>query len=185
MALLNKKSLGNIELLLVDADPSGALSARQGSIAFLSTGANVWQNTNGGTTWARSDAQAAHAVRVQKLTKTIGHADLTAAAAEQTINFDAALPANAFVFGGTAVLNTNFTGGAITAATVEIGGPSDLDGVCTAMNIFSGAVTGLRLNGVLPPMASQTPSVTVRSTGGNVVDFNAGSVEANIYYFVP
>lgn len=51
MAVLERVSYNNAELLRVDSNPSGSVAALYGSLAVLITTGQVYRNTNGGTAW--------------------------------------------------------------------------------------------------------------------------------------
>ena len=51
MAILHRKTLGNIWMLELNASPNGSITAPLGSIAMDSTNGKFWQNTDAGTTW--------------------------------------------------------------------------------------------------------------------------------------
>lgn len=46
-------TVGDIEIYQVGSNPNGSLEARQGSLAVRNDTALVYQNTDGGTTWAQ------------------------------------------------------------------------------------------------------------------------------------
>ena len=130
----------------------------------------------------------AYAARPQKLTKSVGHADLTDAGTTQTIDFDSALPATAFVLGGQILITTKLAGGTVTNVTVKVGAVNDDDGINTSTEVgpaYAGAEPGgVRNNGVLPAMGSLTPKLAFTSVGGNLVDLTAGSLTFTVYYVV-
>lgn len=51
MAVKHRITLGNIQLLEVDANPQGAVTAPKGSAAFDATNAKSYQNLDGSTQW--------------------------------------------------------------------------------------------------------------------------------------
>lgn len=51
MAVKHKITLGNIQLLEVDANPDGSVTAPKGSAAFDSVNAKSYQNLDGATKW--------------------------------------------------------------------------------------------------------------------------------------
>jgi len=61
MAVIHRKSLGDIQILTVDADPSGAEAAPVASEARLIDGSATWINTDGATSWQRNDGRASEA----------------------------------------------------------------------------------------------------------------------------
>lgn len=123
----------------------------------------------------------------RKLTLTVGHADLTAAALTQTINIgSAALPSGAVIVGRSIVLGTAFSGGGSSAASVDIGG-TDADCIVDGESIFTGATTakagtsGINPNGLL---GGQQLTATFISDV-NVALLDAGAVTIHVFYVVP
>lgn len=62
MAILSRKTHGDTWELIVDADPDGVTTAPIGSTAELDDGSAQWENTDGATTWARTDVRAHEAL---------------------------------------------------------------------------------------------------------------------------
>jgi hypothetical protein len=124
--------------------------------------------------------------RIREATKQITHADLTAAATTQTIDFDAALPADAFVIGVYAEVTTAMSGGAVSACTADLGVKSgDTDGFMDAVDIFTGAAEKASVpRGVAVPghHGGTTPSIVVDSTGANVSVLTAGDVTFHVLF---
>ena len=127
-----------------------------------------------------------YALRVQKLTKNVTVADLTAAATSQKIAFDEALPADAFVFGAEIDVTTPLSGGGAASATADLGeNVGDADGYIDGANVFTGASTPVsHPRGVQIPSqgASVTPAITV-AANVNVNLLTAGDITATVYYF--
>jgi hypothetical protein len=123
----------------------------------------------------------------KRISVTIGHADLTAAALTQTINLGSPLPAGAQILGRSLRLTQAFSGGSVSALVVDIGG-TDADAIVDGESVFTGATTakagisGIDPNGVL---GGQQLTATFIATGANVVDLTAGSVTIDILYAVP
>lgn len=129
-------------------------------------------------------ATSAGNVLVQEV--TITHADLTAAAATESVNLGAALPTNARVLGVESHLTTAFTGGTVSAIVCEAGHAGDTDSLITARNIFTGAAQTLPGNGVRPLGTYSGTQLTAlfTATGGQVVALTAGSITFRIFYAV-
>ena len=95
-----------------------------------------------GTNWFSSEAlvranavasAANTAANIHIYTRTVGHADLTAVAGNQSFDFAAALPADALILGGHINVTEGFTDGAAGVFTADVG--------------ISGGVTDNMLNG--------------------------------------
>lgn len=124
---------------------------------------------------------------IQKVSLTVGHADLTAAATSQVVNIgSAALPSGAYIVGRTIALATAFSGGGAGAVSVDIGG-TDADAIVDGESLFTGATTakagtsGINPNGAL---GGQQITATFISDV-NVVLLTAGSVTIDVLYVVP
>lgn len=134
-----------------------------------------------------------NAISLRKLSKAVGFADLTAAATTQTIAFDSALPAGALVVAASVDLPTDFSGGSVSAMTVDVG-DADVDRFINLTNIFTGAGpltdsqadpgVGLdnSLAGAAIIPADVTPDLLFTSTTDNLVNLTAGAMTAHIYY---
>ena len=59
MAVKHREPFGNTERIIVDADPSGAVTGIIGSSAYSEDGRETWRNTDGATAWARVDSREA------------------------------------------------------------------------------------------------------------------------------
>jgi hypothetical protein len=125
---------------------------------------------------------------IRVATKQVTVADLTLGALSQLVDFDAALPAGAWVVGREITITTPFSGGGATAATVDLGGKAvDEDAVVDGADVFTGAATpkagtsGINPTGML---GGQTPTITVTSDV-NVDTLLAGDVTVKLLYFVP
>jgi len=118
--------------------------------------------------------------------KQITHADLTAAATSEAVDFDSALPAGAVILGREITVTTPFSGGGASAATVDVGG-TDTDAIVDGEDVFTGATTpkagtsGINPNGFL---GGQTLKATVTSDV-NVGTLTAGDITVKVAYFVP
>lgn len=79
---------------------------------------------------------------IQTRTVTIGHADLTDADGEQSINIGAVLPANAMILAVDVALATPFSGGTATSVLLDIGTSGDPDAIVADCDLFAAAVDG-------------------------------------------
>ena len=132
----------------------------------------------------------------RKISKSVGFADLTAAAVTQTIAFDDELPAGAIVVAASVDLPTDFAGPSITAMTVDVG-DADVDRFINLTDIFtaagplveSQADAGVGLDRSLAGDAiiptAVTPDLLFTATGANVNVATSGAMTANIYYTLP
>ena len=130
---------------------------------------------------------------VRLISKAIGHADLTAAATSEAIAFDDDIPAKALVIGSWFDLETDFSGGSVSALVVDVGDGTDPDGYVDNEDVFTGAANGQRStpttapallneNGVDLDDAARTPEVLITSTGDNVANLTAGALTAYIAF---
>lgn len=135
------------------------------------------------------DAAAVGLVKVASL--VVAEADITAAAALETLDFADALPEGSYVVGTRIALATPFSGGTISDYTVDIGFAADLDALVDGADLFAAAVGGeasTRPLGISPNKlvtgnaAARTPSVTVRCGTDDVADATAGDFTATILY---
>jgi len=127
---------------------------------------------------------------VQKRTVTVGHADLTDAVngEAQVLNVGTALPANAVVLGHDVFVTTLFSGGSVSAVTVDIGG-TDADAIVDGMDVFTGAATGALTGtaGVHPrgKFSSQQLTATFLPDGGHtLLALSAGALTITVWFFV-
>lgn len=124
---------------------------------------------------------------VQKITTTIGHADLTAAATSQVISLGDPLPTGAYVVGRTITLTTAFSGGSVSACVVDIGG-TDADAIVDGESIFTGATAAKAgTSGINPTgaLGGQQLTATIVATDDDVADLTAGAMTIDILYVVP
>ena len=99
----------------------------------------------------------------------------------------AALPENAVILGGFILPQVNFTGGAVSAATVSMGDASDRDGLAEAVDVFASA--GNAQDGIPTAVGyagairqSWAPTITLATTGANLDQLSAGELTAFIIY---
>ncbi|MGB0873595.1 MAG: hypothetical protein ACPGYP_10755, partial [Solirubrobacterales bacterium] len=124
---------------------------------------------------------------IQKLSLTVGHADLTAAATSQVLAIGT-LPANSRIVGRSIALATPFTGGSVSACTVDIGSTGDADAVVDGANVLAAAVDGQAsaiTDGIAPNkhFASETTlNATFISASDNLVNLAAGACTIDILY---
>ena len=135
----------------------------------------------------------AFAARMKKFSKTIGHADLTAASngLQQDILLGT-LPPGAVILGRSVYLNTYFTGGSATAVTLAIGTgqAGDPDAIRDEMNIFDTTTNDIQLQGTdgVSPMGPREGDVYMQfdcDGSHTLLGLTAGEVTVELYYAVP
>lgn len=128
---------------------------------------------------------------VKALTLTVNEADLTAAAAAETLDFAEAIPEGSYIVGVRIGLTTPFTGGAASDFTVDVGFPANVDALVDGADVFAAAVGGeasTRPLGIAPNMlvtgdaTARTPSATFRCGTDDVADVTAGDCDVTILY---
>lgn len=130
---------------------------------------------------ARSKRQAVH-----KATLSVGHADLTAAATSQSIDFAGALPAGAIVLGVGIEVTEAFDDGGAGVFTADFGisgGDADafLDGVDLETEAAHAAPQGAQPTGLV---GAVTPALLVDAGGVNVNTATAGAAVVTILWAV-
>lgn len=129
-------------------------------------------------------------IRVHKFTLT--PSDLTAAATTEAVDISTAddgtaFPANARVIGATCNVQVAFTGGTVSACTLQIGDTLDPNELLLATSCFT--ATGFTDDpGVYTPWtveAAYAPECLVTATGDNVDQITAGAAVLRIYYMKP
>lgn len=120
--------------------------------------------------------------------------DLTAAATSETIEDTAAnaFPARARLRGYVLQVDTLFSGGSVSAATVDIGiAAGEADVLSDGANVFTGAATGERYGSGTNTVAEHPVDlggkrlrVLVATTDDNVANLTAGSLTAKVWYTV-
>lgn len=129
--------------------------------------------------------------RVRKLTKTITHADLTAAVngTAQAIEIGT-LPPGAVLTGKAYKLTTQFTGGSASSVGMTLGDTDDVDRILTTADVLGGTA-GAFVNGTAgvaagPFAAATVVNATFTPDGAHtLLGLTAGSVTVEIYFAVP
>lgn len=131
------------------------------------------------------------------ISKAVTHADFTAAALTEAIDFDDAIPAKAIVMGAWFDLDEVFAGTDLDAAVVDLGiKAGDEDGYVDAEDAFTGADLGQRTTLVNAPAlfvnmpldvddAARTPQLTLTCTttaATDLTDLTTGEVTFYILY---
>lgn len=133
----------------------------------------------------------------RKISKTVPVTDLNGEAATTlVIAFDDEIPAGAIVVAASIDLPTDFSGGAVSAMTVDVG-DADEDRFINLTDIFTGAGVlvdsqadpgvgldrSLAGDAIIP--AAVTPDLLFTSTGADLDALTAGAMTAHIYYTLP
>ena len=120
----------------------------------------------------------------RRFTKTITHADLTAAAVSESIAL-LTPPANSFLVAHQITLGTAFSGGSVSAAVLDLGG-TDADAIIDGADVFTGASALARSGtaGINPRgnFGSQALAALFVATGDNVVNLTAGSITIDLVF---
>ena len=127
----------------------------------------------------------------------ITHADLTAAAANETLDWDtlvaslpkgSSVPANARIMWAWGNLLEEFAGGSAGTAVVDLGDDGIADELMSAINVFTGAGTGLFAMdgayslGAAIEATAYNAKIKITITGDTVDNLTAGELELFIYY---
>jgi hypothetical protein len=130
--------------------------------------------------------------RVRKLSKVIGHADLTSAVNGQDQDISLGqVPAGAVILGGAFKLATQFTGGAASSVSMIVGFSGDTNGVIEAADVFGGATgawsKGTQGTGVgLPRDAATTINANFDpDVSHTLAGLDAGSITVEVYFYIP
>jgi hypothetical protein len=127
---------------------------------------------------------------VRKMSVTIAEADITAAAATETLNLGAALPANSRILGVDFHTFTPFTGGTIADYTLDLGSAGDPDALIDGADLFAAAVDGgpsAIPQGIRPnKFFSASTQLTAKfdCASDDVADAVAGSITIDVYFAV-
>jgi hypothetical protein len=170
------------------SDTAGAYSTSPGSNAYV-VGRVLTAATAGKALLAPGMVGAES--RVWSVSKTVTHADLTAAATSESISFGRDIPAGSMVLAAYFALTTEFSGGAVSACVVDLGDAGDDDRWIDAENIFTSSGTGVRrLFANDPPglkgkgidflQSAASPLIKVTTTGANVSVLDAGSITVTL-----
>lgn len=117
--------------------------------------------------------------------ETLTFADLTDSDTQQSIDLTGALPAGAIIVGAFLDVTATFTGGTISAMTIDLGVKSGVtDSLLNAADVFTatgriGTPVGVSMAGFY---GAVTLAIIFDSTGGNLDTATTGSVEINIVY---
>ena len=127
--------------------------------------------------------------RVQSRSITVNVAALTASAVSQVIaDAGGALPAGAVVIARQINLTEVFAGGGASAATFDIGGTVNADGIADGADVFTGAalVKSAGTDGILPAgdYGAQTLGVVVTSDV-DVDTLTTGAAVVTIWFVIP
>lgn len=125
-------------------------------------------------------------------TITVLHSDLTEAVngTAEAVNIGAALPANAVVMAHELDITTLFSGGTVSAVTVDVGG-TDPDAIVNGHDVFTGAATGKLTGSTLGVhsaglFSSEQLVITFTPDAGNpLVDLDAGELDVTVWYAIP
>ncbi len=137
---------------------------------------------------------------IEVASKRIQHSDLTAAATNESIDFDAALPANALILGCYIDIATLFSGGAVSDLDVDVGiSGGDTDKQIVDLPAFTGDPTGEIYVGATVGAAfsaadsnnakaletsAATIAVDTKAVGANVSVLDAGDMTIFVFYVV-
>lgn len=113
--------------------------------------------------------------------------DFNAAATTQSVNVGAALPTGAEIVFAGFNLNTEFSGGAVSAATLSIGVSGTLAAFTQATSVFTGAGTGRKRNDVATNVTTGSGKqvlATLVTTTANLSALTAGSATIDLLYTV-
>lgn len=126
---------------------------------------------------------------VKRFVLTVDTDDFTTAGTSQAVDVSAGFPANAYVLSGHVELLETLSGGAVSAATVQLGDTADPDELLTSTNVFTGQALGRKWSpgaftfGTLE--SGYSPELLVSTTDGNVDDLTTGVVKVIIDYWLP
>ena len=116
---------------------------------------------------------------------TLGFSDFSAAAVSETILLKN-LPSYSIMMGIRLHADEAWTGGSISAVTLEVGTTGDDDKYLAAFNVEgSPSGFGFNWNPVAEGFSANVPlKLTIRTSGGNVEDLAAGAATVNVGYCV-
>ena len=129
--------------------------------------------------------------RIQRRQLIATHATITAAAATETLNIGAVLPANATILAVSMYGLTPFSGGTVGDFTVDIGSSGDADALIDGADLFSAAVDGAPATmtaGVNPHKTFVAAGAQLTAkfdcASDDVADATAGSVTIDVLFTV-
>jgi hypothetical protein len=174
------------------AAPSGTPAGTKQGATWITTAGTAYQYNQISAVWEITGRG------ILKAELTIGHADLTAAATNESIDFAIALPAGAYFFGAYIDIDTLFSGGSVSDLDIDVGiSGGDTNYLLEDVPAFTGDPTGVVLGTAGAAFASddsniaksyQASSVTiavdVKATGDNVVNLAAGDVNVVVLYSI-
>jgi hypothetical protein len=117
-----------------------------------------------------------------------GHADLTTAGASQALDIGD-IPAGAQIRGVDIRVATAFSGGTLSAMTIDVGDAGDADAIVDGANVFAatdGQAASLP-DGIAPNKrfdAATTLTATFTATGDDVADADAGACTVRVLFDV-
>lgn len=152
----------------------------------------VWMGPHVATL-AESSVLADAGMTVSKRTVTVLHSDLTNDVdnTPTTVNIGAALPDNARIVGADLRSYTPFTGGGLSAVTVDIGSAGDVDALIDGADLFAAAVDGGPATipkGIRPnktfATATQLIATFAPDSGHDLEDATAGAITIDVLFVV-
>ncbi len=128
---------------------------------------------------------------IQSVTRTITHADLTAAVngLAQAVDVGVDLPTGAVVLGRSIVSNVAFSGGSASACVLDVGGTDD-DAIVSNLELITDAPTAAELLaavGILPIGAYSAQQIVATFTpdgAHTLLGLTAGSVTITVFFAV-
>lgn len=122
---------------------------------------------------------------MQIFSEQVEHSDLTAAATTEAYALTG-FPANSVLVDAWIDLDTVFSGGSVSACTVQLGDTASTDELMSAKDVFTGATLGLTYEDALAYVpkkeAAYAPELLVTTTDDNVVNLDAGDLTVYIRY---
>ncbi|MBA2706991.1 MAG: hypothetical protein H0U59_04205 [Gemmatimonadaceae bacterium] len=182
------------ERLLTSAELAAVTNGAGAALVGIEDAATLFTAANVEAALAEVKLLADAAVGVVKRTVTVAHGDLTGAVngTAQAINIGATLPANARIAYVDMHTFTPFTGGAVSAVSLDIGSSGDVDAIVDGADVLAAAVDGgpstmtkgIRPNKRFATIGAQLLATFIPDGGNPLVDLTAGAVTIDVYYFV-
>ncbi len=141
----------------------------------------------GGTTVSVSGQIVVKSNVIYRTKVDLIYLDFAIAATSNTINLGFSLPAKGIITMTTLQTTSFFSGGLISAYTLELGLTGSTDKYLFAQDVFTDAATPevVQLSTALESMSAATVlKITARSTGANLNAATAGAVSIWIYYTI-